>query len=124
MRRRGSYWEKQALKYLRRQGLKLVCRNYLCPLGEVDLIMRHHDTLVFVEVRFRAASGWVSAAESVTLAKQRKVIRAAAHYLQRHQRYANMPCRFDVLAISQSAAGTDKPAFDWIPAAFDASFYD
>jgi len=125
MRWWGDHWENRALKYLRRQGLKLVTRNYLCASGEVDLIMRDGPTLVFVEVRFRAESAWVSAAESVTPAKQRKVARAAAHFLQNNRKFGDWPCRFDVLAITQSDEPGKKiqPQYDWIQAAFDASFF-
>jgi len=125
MRWWGDHWENRALTYLRRQGLKLVTRNYLCASGEVDLIMRDGPTLVFVEVRFRAESAWVSAAESVTPAKQRKVARAAAHFLQNNRKFDDWPCRFDVLAITQSDEPGNKiqPQFDWIQAAFDASFF-
>ncbi len=125
MRWWGDHWENRALKYLRRQGLKRVTRNYLCPAGEVDLIMRDGHTLVFVEVRFRTEQAWVSAAESVTPAKQRKVARAAAHFLQHHREYAAWPCRFDVLAITQSDESGKKarPHYDWIQAAFDVPFF-
>ncbi|MEQ9508243.1 MAG: YraN family protein, partial [Alloalcanivorax xenomutans] len=51
--RRGQRAEWQALRWLREQGLRPVARNYRCRQGEVDLIMTHHDTLVFIEVRWR-----------------------------------------------------------------------
>ncbi len=123
MRWWGDQWEKRALKHLRHCGLKLVQRNYLCAVGEVDLIMRHGTVLVFVEVRFRTSGSWVSAAESVTPAKQRKVARAAAHFLQTRREFADWPCRFDVLAISQDKAEGQAAHFEWIQNAFETPFF-
>jgi putative endonuclease len=79
----------------------------------VDLVMREPDgTLVFVEVRVRAAATQGGAAASVGTAKQRRVIHAARHYLLRLP--VLPPCRFDVVAI-------DGGRLEWIRAAFDAA---
>jgi putative endonuclease len=116
---RGDEAEEQALRHLERQGLKLVQRNYRVAggprarAGEIDLIMHERDgTLVFVEVRARAGTGHGGAAASVLAAKQRRLVFAAQHFLQR---FATPPaCRFDVLAI-------DGPRIEWLPAAFDST---
>ncbi len=94
---RGQAGEDAALAYLLEQGLHLLARNFLCKAGEIDLIMRDHASLVFVEVRRRAKSAYGGAAASITPAKQRKLILAAQFYLLRYR----MPpaCRFDVVAI-------------------------
>ncbi len=118
MRWRGRYWEDRAVQYLRRRGLKLVQRNYHCPAGEVDIIMRHGATLVFVEVRYRAASRWASAAESVGFTKQRKLARTALHFLQSHPRWQTAGCRFDVVAIDR--VDGKQLQLDWIIGAFDS----
>lgn len=96
----------------------LVERNYRVARGpsarggEVDLILRDHDgTLVFVEVRVRAAGHHGGAAASVGRGKQRRCVYAARHYLQGLREWP--PCRFDVVAI-------DGEALTWLPAAFDA----
>jgi len=95
----GNAAEDQVLSYLVEQGLQLVTRNYSCKAGEIDLIMRDAGQLVFVEVRFRTRTDFGSALESVTPAKQRKLILTAQYYLQ-HTR--QMPaCRFDVAGIGQ-----------------------
>ncbi len=116
---RGDAAEALALAYLQGQGLTLLARNYRVALGpsrragEVDLIMRERDgTVVFIEVRARADTRRGGAAASVTLAKQRHVLRAATHYLQR----VNVlpPCRFDVVAL-------DAGQLEWLRGAFDAS---
>lgn len=114
----GDLAEQRALTYLQRQGLQLVARNYRLAGGprvrgaEIDLILREPDgTLVFVEVRARADTRAGGAAASVSAAKQRRIVRAAQHYLMRLPQCP--PCRFDVVAI-------DGEALQWLPAAFDA----
>lgn len=93
----GQAGEDNALQHLQQHGLILQERNFLCKGGEIDLVMKEHGTLVFVEVRKRAQSQFGSAADSVTASKQRRLITAAQVYLKRYK----MPpaCRFDVVAI-------------------------
>jgi len=93
----GRDWEQTALRYLRRQGLVLVVANFTCKGGEIDLIMRDGEALVFVEVRQRADRRHGGAAASITPQKIRRLIRAAQVYLQRLPHVP--PCRFDVVAI-------------------------
>ena len=114
---RGTEAEDFALRFLQRQGLRLVERNYRVAAGpsaragELDLILQDRDgTLVFVEVRARAGLTHGGAAASVTPKKQRKLIYAANHYLLRHA--TAPPCRFDVIAI-------DGEQVEWLVAAFD-----
>ncbi len=107
----GAAGEGRALDYLQEQGLALVEQNFRCKSGEIDLIMRHGQTLVFVEVRARADKRFGGAAASVTPAKQRRLIRAAQFYLQR---FRAMPaCRFDVIAI-------DAGVLSWLKNAIEA----
>lgn len=117
----GNQAEQRALDHLQRQGLRLVERNYRLAGGpfargaEIDLILREPDgTLVFVEVRARAGGAGGpggGAAASVTTAKQRRIVRAARHYLLRLPKLP--PCRFDVVAI-------EGEQLHWLRAAFDA----
>lgn len=93
----GRQWEDAALLYLQHHGLVLVEANFRCKLGEIDLILRDGATLVFVEVRQRAAGAPVSAVASISPAKIRRIIRAAQFYLQGLGRLP--PCRIDVVAI-------------------------
>jgi putative endonuclease len=116
---RGEEGEDRALAHLRGAGLKLLERNYRVAAGprsrggEIDLILREPDgTLVFVEVRWRAAGARVSAAASVSATKRRRLVFAAQHYLRRLA--SPPPCRFDVVAI-------DGEALAWMKAAFDAA---
>jgi putative endonuclease len=97
---------------LEQAGLHLLCRNYRCPRGEIDLIMNDGGILVFVEVRYRRSSAYGSAAESVDKRKQSRLLAAAQHYLMNNQHDA--PCRFDVVAIN----GAASPGIEWLRDAF------
>lgn len=114
----GSRWEHKALEHLLAHGLECIAENYRCRLGEIDLIMRDRDCLVFVEVRYRRNSRFATAAESVDGMKQRKLIRAAAVYLAGHPHFSTMPVRFDVIAVDAAAAG--ECTLQWLRDAFRA----
>lgn len=110
----GAAMERLAEAFLIRQGLRFVARNQRCRYGEIDLILRDAAVLVFVEVRFRRATRFGSPAETVDSHKQRRLIAAARYYLQRHP--STLPCRFDVVAI------TDQNQIRWIKQAFTTNF--
>lgn len=116
---RGFNVEKLALAWLCERGLTLVEQNYRCKMGEIDIIMHDIDQLVFVEVRFRKQIKFGSAAESVNVKKQNKLIKAAASFLATHPRYTHLPCRFDVLAANPGQQ-RDKLSWLWIKDAFTA----
>lgn len=113
---RGRAAEDAALRFLESRGFALLCRNYRCRLGEIDLVMRDGASLVFVEVRARDSEDFGGAAASVGRAKQRRLVAAARHYLMTHPGEARRPARFDVVAIS-GHDGENSPR--WIRAAFD-----
>lgn len=96
----GAEIEKQARIWLQQQGLKRIAENYRCRVGEIDLIMEEKGTLVFVEVRYRKHRQYGDGIESVDWRKQKKLIRAAQHYLVTSRRYHRAPCRFDVIAAT------------------------
>jgi len=106
----GRDAEARAEALLRRNGLDLVARNYRCRAGEVDLIMRDREHLVFVEVRYRAHIGYGGALSSVGARKQRRLILAAQHYLMTSGWQG--PCRFDVVAFESGRDGA------WVSDAF------
>jgi putative endonuclease len=109
----GVRAEQLAEEYLLRQGLTLVERNFRCRMGEIDLILRDRDTLVFAEVRLRSASDFGGAAASVDRAKQARVSAAALHFLAGKR---ERPCRFDVVVLDRLA----PEAIEWIKDAFAA----
>lgn len=116
----GEALEREAASFLISQGLALICRNFQCKLGEIDLIMQSGNTLVFVEVRYRRSSRFGSAASTVDQRKQRKLTRTAQFYLQRSGLRDSLPCRFDVLGIEPSRQ-EQRLQFEWIKAAFTTS---
>ena len=111
---KGAEAEERAARFLERQGLCILQRNYRTRQGEVDVIAQEGATLVFVEVRARRSLAFGGAAASVNRAKQRRIEAAARHYLLRLG--SEPPCRFDVLAWQ----GT-QPEPAWIRGAFEAT---
>jgi putative endonuclease len=107
---RGQQAEQQALDYLLKHGLQLVTRNYRCRHGELDLVMCDTNTLIIVEVRYRASTKFGGAVESVTPPKQSRIISATQHYLMHNP--ANKTIRFDVIAM------TGETDINWIQNAF------
>jgi len=110
----GQRAEALACRYLQRRGLVLLARNYRCRGGEIDLIMSHGDSLVFVEVRYRRGSRFGTGAETVDRRKQARIIACASQYLQQHPSAAVLAPRFDVIALTGDAR------VQWIPDAFGA----
>ncbi len=123
---RGDAAEGLALAHLERAGLKLAARNFKTPGrggGEVDLVMWDargtERALVFVEVRQRSSTSHGGAAQSVSTQKQRRIVLAARHYLQRVAPLP--PCRFDVVTVGalERLNPHTKPQVEWLEAAFD-----
>jgi putative endonuclease len=114
-RARGDAEEAAARALLERAGLRVLAANVQCRHGEIDLVLRDGEVLVFCEVRFRAADGHGGAAASVDARKQARLVAAARWFLATEPRLANDPCRFDVVA----ADGDGPPR--WIKDAFRLS---
>ncbi len=110
----GPGAESLALRHLVAAGLSLITRNYRCRGGEIDLVMRDGECLVFVEVRYRSSTRFGRAEETITATKQARLATAASHYLQRHA--VARPARFDVVAIHPAVGGGH--AVEWIHDAF------
>ena len=113
----GAGAEDAARAFLLARGWQDVARNARLRVGEIDLVMLDGDTLVFVEVRFRSNTAYGSGADTVDWRKQRKLVRAAEGFLQRHREHANRGCRFDVVSASGDPGA---PHLDWIRDAFRA----
>ena len=112
----SHHWSEDiAAEFLQRQGLVRLVTNYRNRTGEIDLIMIDDQTLVFVEVKQRRDSRFGLPEESVGMAKQAKLRRTAASYLQRHDRLQSWSCRFDVVAIT---GNPQAPVCRWIQNAF------
>ena len=111
--RRGEQGETLAADFLRRSGLTIAERNYRCRFGEIDLIARDGDVVVFVEVRSRAGNAFGGAAASITAAKQEKLRKTACHYLTTLG--STPPCRFDAVLLTG-----DPPRIEWLRNAIEA----
>jgi len=99
----GNQYETLAKQYLQRQGLRFLDQNFLTKFGEIDLIFQQGETIVFVEVKYRKNDSFGSAAEMVTRAKMRKLVKTAQIWLSQQKRSAyNIDYRFDVVAIHDS----------------------
>lgn len=96
---RGAQAEARAEVHLRRQGLRSIARNWRCPLGELDLVMAEHNTLVVVEVKARSHRSHGGALASVDLGKRRRLVRATQVFLERHPVWQTAPIRFDVVCF-------------------------
>lgn len=94
----GQDWEDAAEKLLRREGYRIVERNYRTKVGEIDFIALDGDVLCFIEVKGRAALGFGLPEEAITPEKQRRIYRAAERFLAR-RRMAEPRARFDVVSI-------------------------
>lgn len=114
-RARGAAIEQIAAQWLRQQGLTLITQNHSVKGGELDLIMRDGDILVFVEVKYRTSTRYGHPLETVTYQKQQRLVRAARLYIARGG--SSSPCRFDILAIIGKPPTLE---FHWVKAAFDA----
>ena len=106
MKRRdtGISGEKLAQDFLRKQGYRIIETNYRCPEGEIDIVARHKDCLIFTEVRTKRSLEFGSPEESITPAKKERM-RATAYYYQ--QTHNNLPSlwRIDVVAVELTQKG-------------------
>ena len=113
----GDAAEERACRHLERSGFTIVERNFRTRGGEIDIIARKGDLLVFVEVRSREVPDFGTPEESVTPAKRRRIVAAARHYLSKVPPSSWREARFDVIAIEGSG---DAAVLRHYPAAFDA----
>ena len=111
----GLRGERLAEAYLKKRGLKTLARRYSTPVGELDLVMREAETVVFVEVKTQRDRAFKDPQEQVTPAKRRKLLRAAQWFLNR-KRWTDKPCRFDIVAVVLPEEG--EPEIDHFPDAF------
>lgn len=107
MNPRGEQAEALAAAFVEDRGLRIVARNYRCRYGELDLVARDADTLVFIEVRRRTDLRFGGAAASINASKREKLLKAARHYL------AGLPvapaCRFDAVLLTG-----EPPRIEWL----------
>jgi len=113
----GPKGEDAAASYLQKKGYEILCRNYRQRFGEIDIVARDGEVLVFVEVKTRRSQRYGTPFEAIDQRKQRQLSKVALHYITRYKLY-DQPARFDVIAVSWSK---EKPEFDLLTNAFDLS---
>jgi putative endonuclease len=108
----GLEAETLAVQFLANRGLHILLRNYTCPFGELDIVARDKDTVVFVEVRSTASGSALRPALSIDTRKQRRLYRIAEYFLSKH-RLLDRPARFDVVLVVENCdaneTATDNP---------------
>lgn len=113
-RKIGDAQEELACRYLVKQGVRLMERNFRCRQGEIDIIGYEKEYLVFFEVKYRKDDSKGSAAEAVGPSKQRKLCRVSDYYRMIHGCPSDTPVRFDVIAIDGGRIEWIRNAFDYI----------
>ena len=103
----GREGEDTAARMLRRDGYKILARNYRCRHGEIDIVAFEDGEYVFVEVKTRTSDAKGSGAEAVTPTKQRKLARVAEQYMA-ERGIDGCPCRFDVVAVTAGGGEADE----------------
>ena len=100
----GRWGEKEAAKFLRHLGYDVLEKNFVCPAGEIDIVAREGDELVFVEVKTRTEADFGGPLAAVNATKRRKLALVASSYLAR-RRAGELPCRFDVVGVTRKPGG-------------------
>lgn len=113
----GNHFEDVAARYLASRGIRVLERNIYNRGGEIDMIGRDGDALVFFEVRYRGSGSLVDAASSVNYPKQKRLLKAVSFYLHRHGLWDTIS-RIDVIAISPGTI--KKYRVQWIKNAIQA----
>ncbi len=112
--RLGEKGEGLAVKFLKKKGYKIIKQNYKTPIGEIDILAKDKETLVFIEVKTRESVEYGLPFEAVNSHKKRKIANVALLYLKRFKEIP--PCRFDIVSIYYKQG---KPEFELIKDAFE-----
>jgi putative endonuclease len=111
----GRKGEEVALRFLKKKGYRIIEKNYVCKMGEMDIIAKEKDTLAFIEVKTRTSTEFGPPQLAVTPSKQRQLSKVALSYLNKKQ-LNDVKARFDVVAILLGQKGEEieliKDAFD------------
>ncbi|REJ65146.1 MAG: YraN family protein [Proteobacteria bacterium] len=111
----GQRWEVCAAQFLRTREVTTIASNVRSRFGEIDLVALDGDTLVFIEVKFRATSRFGPASFSVTKRQQRRIALTADVFRSQHVEYCHWHCRFDIIGFDQSEG---QIRLTWLQAAF------
>lgn len=108
----GREYEQLAAKYLMEQGYEVITQNFRCRTGEIDIIAKDQEYLVFVEVKFRTNTSKGLPQEAIDTRKIRKITHTAQYYMLIHQIPLDTPCRFDVVIILDRDIALIQNAFE------------
>ena len=112
----GKWGEKRAACYLKKNGLKILEKNFSCKTGEIDIVAVDNDrTIVFVEVKTRSSEKFSAAQDAVNPAKRARLVRAANYFIAVHK-IQDRPLRFDVITVVLSKGS--KETINHFPRAF------
>jgi putative endonuclease len=114
----GKQSESAAVRHLKKKGYKILEKNYRTPLGEIDIVARDNDTIVFVEVKARSSARFGNPKTAVTPRKQRRISMVALHYLK-EKRQHRAKARFDVIAITSDSSA---PQIELVKNAFELAY--
>ncbi len=113
----GKEGEKIAANFLKKNGYRIIDKNFRCPLGEIDIVAREKGAIVFVEVKTRKSSKLGYPEQAVGIKKQKKMSQLALWFMQK-EKFIDTSARFDVVAITMLSSGNEiklfKNAFDYI----------
>lgn len=109
----GRRAEELAAAYLQKEGMKIIERNFRCRFGEIDLIGRDREYLVFVEVKARSSDVCGYPGEALTIGKKKRICQTARFYCGKHCVRTSQPIRFDVVEILGTQIRHIKNAFDY-----------
>ncbi|NMA83134.1 MAG: YraN family protein [Epulopiscium sp.] len=110
----GKHGEELAITYLESLNYQIIEKNFRCKIGEIDLIAKHEEYLVFIEVKYRRSLTYGYPREAVHKNKQKVISKVALYYLQKHKLF-DISCRFDVVEIIEK---NEDLQIDVIPNAF------
>jgi len=106
----GRIGEKSAVKFLKKLKYKILETNYTNHVGEIDIIAKDNETIVFIEVKTRSSTAFGMPSEAVNYEKQRKYFMIASYYLEKFN-YTDNECRFDVIEVLDGDINHIKGAF-------------
>lgn len=112
----GAEYETLACEYLTARGYEILEKNYRNKYGEIDIIAKQKNALIFTEVKFRRTKAAGDALEAVNFAKQKRISKTAFFYYAKNGYEENTPCRFDVIAVyGDNTIRHIENAFEYIP---------
>lgn len=120
----GMWAELEALSYLQKMGFILVAQNFHSRFGEIDLIMKKDQDLIFVEVKARSKTKYGLAHEVISVTKQRKIMHTALEFLEKQQSYSHFYCRFDVICFNFEQKFSKSIHYDFENCQYDLNWIE